>query len=299
MTPRPRKLWSTLVTESGVSVRLYERTPGGTLYRDVWTADGKDRQSLGHANRRLAEEQVRALARRLAELRNAGAVGPLTMGQGWALYQEHWLPLLSPSRQAHVRQHAAFCLAHFGRAFRLDDLSQSHVDAFAAARRSGLLRSRKRPAGEPATVRDGTIRQNLNWLAAMLRWARDHRVNGWPLMTSTRSRGSRCPKKRTCAGVASADRCERTMRQAAAVHPTGRFACVLALVRHAGRQINAVCQLRASDLLLSRETILRALAAAALDERLADHMRHGAILWRSRPISSGSRNSPLSLGLPG
>lgn len=84
--PRKRKLWSRTLEESGVSVRLYEREPGGVISRDVWNGDKRDRKSLGHADRKLAEQQARELARRLADLRYVGHAGGVTLGQVWALY---------------------------------------------------------------------------------------------------------------------------------------------------------------------------------------------------------------------
>jgi hypothetical protein len=69
---RKRKLWTRTIDEAGVSVRLYESEPGGTIYRDVHTNARRDRKSLGHADRKLAEQQARELAKRIAELQHAG-----------------------------------------------------------------------------------------------------------------------------------------------------------------------------------------------------------------------------------
>ena len=84
--PRKRKLWTRTLEESGVSVRLYEREPGGTIYRGVWNGDSRDRKSLGHADRKLAERQARELAKLVAELQHAGRVGAVTFGQLVSLY---------------------------------------------------------------------------------------------------------------------------------------------------------------------------------------------------------------------
>ena len=46
------------------------------------------------------------------------------------------------------------------------DLSQSHVDAYAAKRRSGELGDKRRPVGVRA-IRDGTARSELTWLASV------------------------------------------------------------------------------------------------------------------------------------
>lgn len=68
-----------------------------------------------------------------------------------------------------MREHGAFFLAHFGDGFPLEELSQSHVDAFAHARSSGQLHGKHRRP-ERRAVRDWTVRTNLMWLSSMPRW---------------------------------------------------------------------------------------------------------------------------------
>jgi integrase len=90
--------------------------------------------------------------------------------------------------------------------------------------------------------------------------------------------------------VASEERFQRTLAQCDAVDPSGRLRCMLALARYTGRRENAICHLRASDVLLTRDAVLGALAALGLDERLADHMPHGAIRWRPEADKRGYAN---------
>ena len=171
-------------------------------------------------------------------------------------------------------------LAHLGDAFRLEDLSQTHVDGFVRARRAGELGAKRRKA-EDRAVRDDTIRQNLNWLASLLRWARGFRVGGRRLMATNPLDGVRFPREKNVRRpVASEERYRKTLEQAPAVDPTGRLETLLALARYTGRRINAMLQLRASDLLLSDAPLRRALAAAGVDPALAKHMPNGAIRWR-------------------
>jgi integrase len=279
--PRKRRCFSKTIEEHGIAVRLYERAVGGALYLETRQGGEKRRKSLGHRDRALAEGQARQVAQRLAEFRHAGGSGPVTLGQLVRLYAQHRLPLLSPGRQRHARQHAAFFLAHLGDGFRVEDLGQTHVDGFAAARRSGVLRAKRR-TGEGVTVRDGTVRQNLNWLAALLRWARGFRVDGRRLLTVNPLEGVALPQERNVRRpIASEARYRRTVAVADQVEPTGRLRCLLALARYTGRRINALCQLRAADVLLSREAVERALAAAGMDERQAEYMPHGAVRWAS------------------
>lgn len=285
MSPRPRRAWSKVVQEAGISVRVYEREPGGVLYREVRDGEGgKDRRSLQHKDRKRAEADVRAFAKRLAELRLTGVAGPITLGQAWMLFQQHRLPLLSAERQMDVQRHARYVLAHFGRDFRLDDLSQSHVDAFVAARQSGAAMGwvERRPKGGPKPVRAGTIRNTVLWLSSLCRWARSHRVNGRRLMVANPFDGIAVPQERNPKRpVANVDRYTKTLEHTETADPTGRLTCLLTLARETGRRINALCQLRASDVHLSPEAVRRALAAQGDDEARARHMPNGAIRFRA------------------
>ena len=190
---RRRKLWAKVVEQAGVSVRLYER--GGTVYREVRLEGGaKDRKSLKYGDRALAEQQARSLARRLSELRHAGHSGPVTLGQLAALYDQQRLPLLSAAHQRTVRGQLALLLEHFGRAFLVNDLSQHHVDAYVAAWRSGTIASARHRTAEPG-VRDGTIRNELHRMTAMLRWARGHKVGGRRLLSGNPLKGVTIPQE--------------------------------------------------------------------------------------------------------
>jgi len=58
MTPRQRKPWSTVLEESGIAVRGYEPNAGSLLCREFRLDGEKDRMSLGHRDRTLAELQA-------------------------------------------------------------------------------------------------------------------------------------------------------------------------------------------------------------------------------------------------
>ena len=94
---------------------MYERASGGTIYRDVSTGDTRDRKSLGHADRKLAAQQARELARRLADLLHAGRTGAVTFGQLTGLYRQHRFPLLSADRQRTIRGHLELLERHVAR----------------------------------------------------------------------------------------------------------------------------------------------------------------------------------------
>jgi hypothetical protein len=295
MTPKRRKLWSRTIEESGVSVRLYEREPGGLIYRDVWNGDARDRKSLGHADRKLAEQQARELARRVADLRHTGHGGAVTLGQLWALYQQHRVPLVTPIRQRTVRGYYGLLESHIGRDFHVENLTQHHVDAYANARRSGALESPKKRGSRPG-VRDGSIRSEVQLLVSILHFGEAHRVNGRPLLSRSPLLGVQIPQERNpLRPVATEERYGKLLRVADAAEPLGRFRCVLSLARECGRRINAIVNLRASDVLLSTEQIVTALAAIGAPTEWAAHWPHGALHWRAEFDKMGYASvTPLS-----
>lgn len=276
---RKKRLWTRAIEEAGVTVRIYERSAGGVLQREVWTDGRRDRASLGHTDRQLAEQQARTLAQRIAELRFAGQGARVTLGQLTSLHELHRVPLLSAERQRTVRGQVALLVAHFGRAFVVEELSQHDVDRYVQARQTGRVKSpRHRGPGEG--VRAGTIRNELHLLGAMLKWGRGHRVHRRRLLTLDPLEGLRLPaEKNMRRPIATEDRFRLTLAKADQVDPMGRFRTLLILARHTGRRISAMCQLRASDVLLSQAAMQRALGAAGMDLAHADQWPHGAIRW--------------------
>jgi hypothetical protein len=89
------------------------------------------------------------------ELRLIGHTGNVTLGQVWRLYQQHRLPLVTARRTRNAKVVMSHVLAHLGDRFPVTDLLQSHVDSFAAKRKSGELGEKRRPV-EVRAVRDGT-----------------------------------------------------------------------------------------------------------------------------------------------
>lgn len=307
-----RRRWSKVVEVHGVRVRLFERN--GTIYRDVTlgrtvSANGKARtehdvKSLKHGDRELAQEQAEALAARIAEARLTGKrTTRLTMGQVFDQYRLHKLPNLSDGwRRASETRIDLFTRA-WGRDLEAVNVDQTRIDAFVRRRRAGellpaTLASVDRPRGyrTPRPVRDGTIDADLRWLSSVFNFARRHRVGGRRLMSENPLHDVSWPKERNPRRpVASHDRFVATMKHVDAVDPEGRLRCVLALARWTGRRESAICGLWASDLLLSPERVQGALAAEGMDERIADHMPHGAIRWRAARDKGGyTFVSPLS-----
>ena len=170
---------------------------------------------------------------------------------------------------------------HFGHDFDLDDLSQHAVDGYVRARSSGALRSTRHRTPREG-VGAGTIRNELHLLEAMITWGQGIRIGGRRLLAGNPMVGVVVPSEKNARRpVANVARYEALRVVADVAEPSGRFRCVLALARHTGRRIRAICELRRSDLLLTREAMRRALAEYAMDLAHADAWPHGAIRWPS------------------
>jgi len=297
---KKRRAWSKVIEESGISVRLYEREPGGVIYRDVWNGDARDRKSLCHADRKLAEQQARELARRLSDLRHAGHTGAVTFGQLVGLYRLHRLPLLSPVRQRAVRGMLALLERHFPADRVVDELGQPDIDAYVAARRSGAIVSPRHRTGETG-VRDGTIRNEVHLLMSIVAWGQTHRVSGRRLLTVNPLHGATLPREKNAKRpIATEARYRKLLEVADRAERTGRFRLVLTLARETGRRINAICKLSVRDLLLSRDQLVTALGAAGLPLQWAEQWPHGAILWRAANDKKGYESiAPLSAAARG
>jgi hypothetical protein len=73
--------WSTHVEAHGIRIRLYQRSRGGNIYRELRTRDGKDRKSLRTSDRDEAEGLAKKLAKKLATARLTGVTpDTLTLG---------------------------------------------------------------------------------------------------------------------------------------------------------------------------------------------------------------------------
>jgi len=123
-------------------------------------------------------------------------------------------------------------------------------------------------------------------------------VNGKPLMTANPLEGVVLPREKNVRRpIATEERYQQTMAKAGQVDPSGRLACLLALARYTGRRINALCNLRMSDVLLTADAIAATLAATGRDPALAQHMPHGAIRYRPETDKQGYDDvAPLSAG---
>jgi hypothetical protein len=301
-----RKAWSKIVDAHGVQVRIFERARGSVLYRSVVIGGEKDRKSLGHRDRDLAEQQAKDLASALAEAQLLGYTGSeLTLGQLFAAYRTHALHLVSAARGRELESAMSMFALAWGKDLPVVDVDRTRVEGYCAARRALQVLPPTLRAGEegtrprgwrtPKPPRDGALDAEFRCLNAMLNWAVGFRISGRPLL-----RGNPLPrdgKARRAMGwpieknprrpVAARDRYEVTQAHTDSVDPRGRLRCVLALARYTARRESAICCLKASDLLLSHARVRVALASSGLNEQDADHMPFGAIRWRDDADKQG------------
>ncbi len=302
MPRKPKKKhWSKLVTESGVTVRLYERPRSTAVWYSIIGHDGrKVRRSLVTSDRSVAADRAKEIARGVALERITGAdvQRGLTLGQVFAAYRRHRLPVLKPYRRQYAQTYEAMFLAAWGADLPVSDVDQSRVDTYVAKRRSleivpprflpnedGELR---RGGRKPTAPRDGTLDSDFRWLSSVFNWARGRKEDGKRLLPENPLHDVEWPREQNVRRpVARHERFTATMAHVDTVDPDGRLWCILSLARFTGRRESAICKLRANDLLLSETRILEALASAGLDESLAAHMPHGAIRWRDEEDKMG------------
>ena len=288
-----KRCWSKLIEECGISVRLYERENSSSVWYSVRAHDGrKIQKSLRIRDRNVAEVRAKEIAQGVARERVIGAdiQRGITLGQLFAVYRRHQLPTLKPYRKRYAETYAGMFLAAWGPDLPVCDVDQSRVDTYVADRRSLAVlpppfqpneAGRMRRGGrKPTTPRDGTLDSDFRWLSSVFNWARKRKEGGTRLISENPLDDVRWPREQNVRRpVARHERFTATMQHVHRVDPEGRLGCILALARWTGRRESAICGLRASDVLLSEDRTLVALAEAGMDESMVVHMPHGAIRW--------------------
>ena len=291
-----KKRWSKMIEESGVQIRVYERSGSSSTWYSVIQNGKKYRKSLKTRDRKLAQERARAVARELARAHLTGEdLRTLTLGQVFAFY----FRLKGPGLSLDWRKTAETRRGLFEECWRdrkvVLDISQTDVDRYCRLRRSGeLMPDRKGRADQG--VRDGTLNNEFRWLSSVFNWARHHKQDGHRLLPENPLHDVTWPReKNPRRPVASHQRFTRTLEHVDQVDPEGRLRAILSLARYTGRRADAICSLQVSDLLRDLDQVRAALAGEGMDERLAEHMPHGAILWQDEHDKMGMLFvSPLS-----
>jgi hypothetical protein len=311
------------VEASGVRVRCF--LDGAHYWLDVRTGNGRKRVSARTTDRATAKQSAEDLAREMAKQELLGVTpDTITMGQLFAAYHKHKGDGLKHQWKRGAETRSKMFLAAWGDAFPVAQVSQTSVDAYSAARRAGrvapALRAKQiqksadalaalrrmqqdadpadpkvrqltADAVAPRPLRDGALESDFSWLSSVFNWACEHKLpSGQRLLNHNPlhdCRKSLPHEKNIRRPIASHDRYVRTLEAADTIDPAGRLRLILALARYTGRRESAIIQLRASDMLLSTPRLARALADEGMDERLAEHMPHGAIRWSAASDKQG------------
>jgi site-specific recombinase XerC len=290
------KQWSKMVSEYGVTVRLYQH-PNGTIYRSValervTTANGhartrQDRRSMKTRDRTQAETWARQLCKAIAEQRLTGTTPEtLTLAQLHAAYIRECGALLSADRRAEVDKDFRLWRRHLGDGFKVADLGPHQAATYEAARRAGTLAATGGRHGGGA-VRAASIAKELGVLRRALIWAETYRHGGRPLINRNPLRGVPFPTEpNPTRPVTSRERFDRLLAVADEVDASGTFRVMLVVAWATGRRLGSISALRASDVLLTPEAVAAALAEAGGDERLATEWP-AAIRWAAEADKEG------------
>lgn len=306
--PKRKKQWSVMVEESGVRIRVFARPGSSRLWYSITRPDGsKVRKSLKTSSRAVAQERAKAIALEVAEARLTGVTpDTLTVGQLFDQYRRHKLPTLEGAWARSAQARMRLFEKAWGRDFSVRAVDQTRIATYCKKRRDLEVVSpglepdedgkRRRGYRKPHPVRDGALDAEFRWLHSAFAWACDFvKPNGDNLLANNplpkspaRRREIGWPKEQNARRpVASHERYTATMGHVDDIDERGRLRCILALARLAGRRESAICNLLASDILLSAERIRETLAGEGDDEARAQHMPFGAIRWRAETDKQG------------
>ena len=245
MTP---KLWRKSLGERGLRVYLFERTPGGNLYREAYVGGKRvTKLSLGHRDRERAEADGYRLLAKLKAREEALTEGKLRLSALFDMYvgsPAHEAKKPRTQREDEVRLRTALEFLGLDREIR--SLCESDVQRFAQARVKGECG----PAGKQVGSR--TVQANLVALNTMLNWAtRQRGAKGNPLLRFNPLRGVRLPaEKNPRRPVETYDRYLRLMEIASEVD--WRLPCALSLAEATAQRIGSILSLRRGDVDLDR-----------------------------------------------
>jgi integrase len=233
--------------ERGLRVYLFERTPGGNLYREVYVGGRRiaAKKSLRHRDRERAEADGYTLLARLKAREEALTGGKLTLS---ALFDMYMVSAAHRAKKVPTQREDEALLqrivAFLGPERDVKSLSLSDVERYEAARRSGS--NGRRP------VRPRTIGKELVALRTMLNWAtREKGPTGEALLERNPLKGMRPPvEKNPLRPVETHDRYVRLMQIAAEVD--WRLPLALALAESTGQRIGSIMSVRRGDVDLDR-----------------------------------------------
>ena len=227
-------------------VRVFPDPKTG-LFQIEWRENGRRlTRSLKHRDWRRAKRQADEFA--------AGYLGPelhrkadaepepLTLETLFDIYGEEVTPTKRGQSRLHDRAAMRMFLGCFGRDRKPATLSQRDWDRFIRERRAG----RVGPSGKP--VADRMIERDLKFLIAVLNWAVKSRdAEGKVLLESNPLKGLKTPTEKNPTRVMLTEvEYQALLRVSRQVD--WRFRVALVLAHETGHRINAIRQLRWSDI---------------------------------------------------
>ena len=243
------KPWRKSLGEHGLRVYLFERRPGGNLYREVYV-DGKragGKKSLRHRDRERAVADGYRLLARLKSHEDAHSRTGLTLETLFDIYVE------SPAHRAKKdrtrredKQRLRWVVDYLGPDRDVRSLSPDDVELYKQARLRGECGSRKK-------VGVRTVAADLVALHTAVNWAtrQRERRHGRPLLEFNPLRGVKLPaEKNPKRPVETYDRYLKLMEVAKEVD--WRLPLALTLAESTGRRIGAILKLRCEDVDLDR-----------------------------------------------
>lgn len=264
-----RGKWTRSLGERGCRVRLFEKTKGGTFYRQVWTAgQGRNRKCLGTKDRHEAERLGRALLAELLAGRQVVCHSTLTLADLWQRYSTECLGFLDNAARGRAEESgkAKLLLAYFGQDRLARSLTAHDTAAYTAARRAGGIKYGDAKQAVTRPVRARAVQADLALLQAMLRWAVTTEANGERLLDANPLAGVRLVRERNPRRqVATWDRFTATRialqtlqveAPNAAVRDRWRkIELALVLAEATGRRLGSIRQLRWEDVDFERGVI--------------------------------------------
>src|SRR6266566_1275830 len=243
------KLWRESLGERGCRVMLFERTPGGPIYREVWVNGERiaAQRSMGHRNREQAKAEAFTLLASLKARRESLTSGHVTLATLFDKYDGSPAFRAKKARtQAEDRRKLERVMRFVGRDRDVTTIAPSDVQRYVEARMSGQCSSSGKPVRARAAAAD------LVALNIMLNWAtRERKSDGSPLLAHNPMRGIRRPvEKNPRRPIETYDRYLKLMRVAGEVDCGLPLA--LALAESTGQRISAILHLGREDLALDR-----------------------------------------------
>lgn len=278
--PRPKRRsewhlssgkWSRSIGDGrGARVRLFQRTKGGSFYRDLYLPGTvRDQKSMETCDRDEAERLGRLFLAALLKGEQEVRSGVLTLGVLWERYStecEAYLDNAESSRKD-GESRAVLLMAYFGAACDVRDLTASDQAAYSAERLGGGIKyTGKDKERTTKPVRPRSVEQDLKLLHSMCSWATTVRVGrrGRLLERNPLAGVKRVREQNPRREVATWERFTATRAAIATLAASvdsetatvySKVDLALVIAEGTGRRLGAIAKLDCADLDLANEVI--------------------------------------------